>query len=322
MNRVGIRREDKSRWEARTPLIPEDLGRLRAERGLDVVVQSSGQRAFADAEFTQVGIPVLSDLRDCPVILGVKEIPVDRIAPARTYLFFSHVIKGQPYNMPMLRRLLEYGCTLIDYERIVDELGRRVVAFGVHAGLAGAIDTLWSLGKRWEAKGHRTPLSDLQPAHAYSSLREAKAAIARAARGCREDRTFRSKAPVTLGVTGYGRVAKGVHEILDVLEPVEVAAEELGSISSMTGRFVRVRFEECHFAEPLDGTSFSKARYYADPESMRGIFGSRYLPTSDRLAERDLLGVPVSAARDPSRRSGPLRHRVRPAPRSHRRHQL
>ena len=140
--KIGIRAEDKSEWERRTPLVPEDMAALRAD-GLPVVVQASPQRAFKDEEYTRAGIPLQADLSDCDVIIGLKEIPSDRLAPDKTYIFFSHVIKGQPYNMPMLKRLMALGDTLIDYERIVDDQGRRLIAFGQYAGLAGMINGLW-----------------------------------------------------------------------------------------------------------------------------------------------------------------------------------
>ncbi len=66
----------------------------------------------------------------------------------KTYVFFSHVVKGQSYNMPMLKALMDKGCTLIDYERIVDDMNRRIIFFGRFAGLAGMINTLWAIGLR------------------------------------------------------------------------------------------------------------------------------------------------------------------------------
>ncbi|MCP4248771.1 MAG: hypothetical protein GY778_17140, partial [bacterium] len=102
MHRIGIRREDKSRWEARVPLVPEDVGRLIAEHGLEFGVQASPIRAFGDADYRQAGASVAAELTDCPVILGVKEIPPDFFGPRKTYVFFSHTIKAQPENMEML----------------------------------------------------------------------------------------------------------------------------------------------------------------------------------------------------------------------------
>ena len=51
MTRIGIRREDKSRWEARAPLVPTDVARYVKENGLEIVVQTSPHRAFKEAEY-------------------------------------------------------------------------------------------------------------------------------------------------------------------------------------------------------------------------------------------------------------------------------
>jgi alpha-aminoadipic semialdehyde synthase len=277
MQPIGIREEDKSPFERRVPLVPDDLDALSREAGIRFRIQRSDRRAFGDSEFEGLrGTELVQRLEGCPVVLGVKEIPVERLVPETTYLFFSHTVKGQAYNMPMLRRLAELRCTLIDYERIVDDDGRRLVAFGAHAGMAGAIDTVWSLGQRWAALGRPTPLAGLQPAHRYRDRAAAEAALSRAAEACRSDPAFRARDPVVIGVTGGGRVAGGANQVLDALDPVEASPESLATASA-PGRFVRVRFDERHFAEPLDGAPFELQRYYDAPEAHRAIFEERYL---------------------------------------------
>jgi saccharopine dehydrogenase (NAD+, L-lysine-forming) len=155
---IGIRREDKNRWERRVPLVPADLGRLVREEGLEFVVQPSSIRTYKDEHFTGVGCRVEEDLSPAKVVFAVKEIPLDLLEPETAYVFFSHVIKGQSYNMPLLQRLLDLRCTLIDYEKIADDRGRRLVFFGRQAGQAGMIETLYALDRRlrWEAS---TPIS-------------------------------------------------------------------------------------------------------------------------------------------------------------------
>jgi alpha-aminoadipic semialdehyde synthase len=118
--KVGIRREDKSPWEARIPLVPEHV-RALTSGGVPIHVQPSGQRVVGEAELRAAGAEVTEDLSGCGVILGVKEIPLEVFERRKTYVFFSHTIKGQAYNMPMLRRMMELECSLIDYERIVDD---------------------------------------------------------------------------------------------------------------------------------------------------------------------------------------------------------
>ncbi len=119
----------------------------------------------------------MEDLSPYPVIFAVKEMPLDFFEPGKTYAFFAHVIKGQPYNMPMLQRMLDLGCNLIDYEKVSDEKGRRLIFFGRHAGIAGMIETLWPLGQRLDWEGIPTPFSQLRHTYEYKDLVEAKEAV-------------------------------------------------------------------------------------------------------------------------------------------------
>ena len=174
--RVGIRREDMYHWERRTPLVPEDAAEL-ASSGIEVTVQSSDKRAFPDDDYRRLGLRVVDSLEEAPVIIGLKEIPIDVFEEGKVYTFFSHTIKGQPANMPMLRRALDLCCTIIDYERIVDDDGRRLIFFGNFAGLAGAIDTLWTLGRRLAWEGIENPFQGISQASTYPNLDAAKEAI-------------------------------------------------------------------------------------------------------------------------------------------------
>src|SRR4030042_2759474 len=155
---IGIRREDRNPWERRTPLIPADSRERESRHSLKVTVQSSRIRIFSDDEYRQVEARVSEDLNSCSVILAVKEIPTDLLLPDKIYLFFSHTAKGQVHNLGMLNRLIELRCSLIDYEKIVDDGGRRLVFFGRQAGQAGMIAPLWALGRKLRQEGVDTPL--------------------------------------------------------------------------------------------------------------------------------------------------------------------
>ncbi|MCK4426995.1 MAG: hypothetical protein KAW16_00775, partial [candidate division Zixibacteria bacterium] len=174
---IGIRREDKNKWERRVPLTPEHVKELRENHSVEVWLQPSPIRIFSDEEYLKVGAKIAEDLSPCPVVLGVKEIPLHFFLPNKTYVFFSHVIKGQTYNMPMLKRMLELRCQLIDYEKVTDEKGRRLIFFGKHAGLAGMIDTLWALGQRLSWEKIPNPFERIKNAYKYKSLAEAKEEI-------------------------------------------------------------------------------------------------------------------------------------------------
>lgn len=271
--RIGIRREDKHQWEARVPLTPEGVQKL-TQQGVEVVVQPSPIRAFTEDAYRSAGAEISEDLTSCTWVLAVKEIPIELLRPGGAYVFFSHTIKGQPHNMPLLRRLMELGCTLIDYERVVNDEGRRLIFFGRHAGLAGMIDTLAVLGQRLAALGRSSPWQALRLAHQYNSLQEAKAAL--------RSLHYQGAEPFVVGFTGAGNVSKGAREIFDLLEPKEVAPEELKNLRE-PGLYATM-FREQHLVEKIDapGEPFEAQEYFANPQHFRSIF-ERYLPHLDVL---------------------------------------
>jgi len=153
---IGVRREEKSVWESRAPLAPSHILRL-ARPNVDFVVQPSGTRVFTDGEYAAAGAKISPDLSSCALIVGVKEVPEHQIMPGKSYMCFSHTHKGQTYNMSKLRRYLESGSSLIDYELLTDDGGKRLVAFGKFAGYAGMINCLHGVGLQLLSRGFRTP---------------------------------------------------------------------------------------------------------------------------------------------------------------------
>ncbi len=273
MARIGIRREDKSPWEVRSPLVPEDVRRLIREYDVEITVQSSPYRAFPDDAYRAVGAQVADTLADCPVILGIKEIPPTLFEAGKTYVYFAHVIKGQPANMPALRRLMELGCQLIDYERILDEQGRRRVLFGPFAGQAGMIDTLCALGRRLQYEGLDNPFVEVQPAHRYEDLAHAKRDIARVGERIRERGLPEVVRPFICGLAGYGAVSKGAQEIYDCLPVEEISPDELPSAPPHANVCYKVVFKEEHMVERVDPSApFQLEEYYERPERYRTKF--------------------------------------------------
>lgn len=275
--KLGIRTEDKSQWERRVPLVPVDVKALQ-DAGIDVAVQTSHHRAFSDDEFDKAGVAVQEDLNDCNIIVGIKEIPKAKLEAGKVYLFFPHVIKGQPANMPMLQRLMELKATLVDYERIVDEKNRRLIFFGRHAGLAGMINTLWSLGERLEVEGTPSTFSRLKQARTYADLSGAKEDLARIAARIEADGIPAAIHPLVVGFTGYGNVSQGAQEILDIL-PVElVLPAELKRIAQNPAcdarRVYKVVFKEADLVEPITaGSKFDLQDYYLrGAGAYRGVF--------------------------------------------------
>lgn len=232
MGRIGIRREDKNAWERRAPLTPDHVAELAEAHGVAVRVEPSSRRVFPDRDYRASGAQLDERLDDCRVVLGIKEIPVEKLEAGRTYLYFSHTTKGQQANMPALRRMLELGSTLIDFEHIVDERGRRLIFFGRYAGHAGMIDALWALGRRLAAEGLETPFERVRLAHDYSSLDEATHHIHRIGERLRHTGLPDGLHPLVCGFTGSGNVSRGAQEIFDRLPDVEIDPGELDELAA------------------------------------------------------------------------------------------
>lgn len=229
---LGIRKETKA-GERRVPLIPAHVAELVRDHGLRVAVQASSTRCHADQAYRDAGADVVETLPPCRVILGVKEIPVDEMQAGSGHLCFSHTIKGQDYNMPMLRGTLHKGATLIDYELIVDRHGRRLIFFGRHAGYAGMVDTLWAFGQRLLSEGIDTSLAPVKRAFEYDSVDAATDHLATVvADRIRTRGVVPEIHPLVVGFTGGGNVSQGAQEILERLPVVEVAPEELPALAS------------------------------------------------------------------------------------------
>lgn len=275
-NRIGIRLEDKNDWERRVALTPAAVGDL-VSRGVEFQVERFARRTYPDSEFEAAGAHLTDDVRECEIVLGIKEMPVEYFRAAGAYMFFSHTIKGQPYNMDMLASLVRNRCTLLDYEVVTDEDNRRLIFFGKYAGLAGMIDTIWTTGQRLLALGCETPLAAMKPAHAYETLDDCKEAISGIGRRISAEGLPRDLAPMVFGITGYGNVSQGAQEILDLLPCVEVAPDDLASFvdsnGSLCDRVAKVVYHEEHLVERIDGSSnFELQEYYDRPELYRSAF--------------------------------------------------
>lgn len=281
-HRIGIRKEDKNQWEARVPLIPEHVAVLVRKDNIEVSIQPSTIRAYSDDEYRQAGAKVIEDLSDCDVVLAVKEIPESFFLPGKTYVFFSHTIKGQKENMPMLRALMQKGSQLIDYEKIIDDNGLRLIFFGRHAGLVGMIDTLWAFGRRLKEKGYTTPFSDIKQALQYRDLNEAKSAVAKVGKRIRTEGLPPEITPVVFGFAGYGNVSAGAQEIFDLLPFEFVEPEELSDIAEnkkgSTNVLYKTVFKEKHMVDPKEkDEAFELQDYYQNPEKYQSVFET-YIP--------------------------------------------
>lgn len=280
-NFIGIRHEDKYTSERRAPLTPKHVEWLVKHKKLDIVVQTSERRIFHDDEYLKAGAKIAKDLKKCSVIFGVKEMPETFFEAEKTYVFFSHVIKGQRYNMSMLKRMMELKCNLIEYERVIDEQGKRLIFFGRYAGMAGMINALWALGLRLKEQGFFTNLARLKQAHQYHSLKEAKEDISGIGQIIAENGITHELRPYVIGFTGYGNVSQGAQEICGLLPVKEISPEKLIELSrrkkTPDNIIYKVIFKEADLVEHIHGEEFDLQDYYANPQHYKSKF-EQYVP--------------------------------------------
>uniref|UniRef100_A0A673GTT2 Alpha-aminoadipic semialdehyde synthase, mitochondrial-like n=1 Tax=Sinocyclocheilus rhinocerous TaxID=307959 RepID=A0A673GTT2_9TELE len=227
---IAIRREDVNVWERRAPLAPRHVREITAA-GHKVLVQPSNRRAVHDRYYEKAGAIIQEDISEASLIIGVKRPPEEKVYPHKTYAFFSHTIKAQEANMGLLDDLLKKEVRLIDYEKLVDPNGYRIVAFGQWAGVAGMINILHGLGLRFLALGHHTPFMHIGMAHNYRNVSQAIQAV----RDCGYEISLglmpKSIGPLTFVFTGTGNVSKGAQEIFNELPCEYVEPHELKEVS-------------------------------------------------------------------------------------------
>ncbi len=276
---VGLLRETKER-EHRAPLVPSDVKWL-VDRGITVEVEKSRNRFFKDAEYRKNGARIVKRVQEATLLTGIKEPPVHNLHANRIYMVFSHTLKGQPHNMPLLRACLAKNITLIDYEKIVDLNGSRLVFFGRFAGICGIVDSLHFLGKKLEWKGLGNPFSRIQPAYHYRSLRDLKDSLLSVVEQMRRNGFEKELSPFIIGITGHGNVSRGVQEILDLLKPVEIHPRNMHEFidhqKKQRHRLYKIVFLREEKFRSRKGKGFYFEEYLKHPDRFESNL-DRYLP--------------------------------------------
>ena len=253
--KLGIIREGKTPPDKRVPLTPKQCKLVEAKfPQVKVYVQRSNVRAYKDADYEAEGVTLVDNLDDCDIIMGVKEVNVEDLIPNKTYMFFSHTIKKQPYNRNLLRTILERKIQLIDYEVLKNKNGKRVIGFGRYAGVVGAYNGV-------RAFGLKNGLFELKPANECNNRIEL------------EEQLQGIQLPDNLKIvlTGFGRVGYGAREIMDCLPITEVAPEEFLTKTFNGPVFTHLEVED--YYRRKDGKVFDKQDFYQTPDLYESSFG-------------------------------------------------
>ena len=281
---IGILRETKE-GERRAPLAPFDV-KWFVKRGIEVEVESSPTRIFKDAEYRKAGAKVLNRLRRATLLLGIKEPGIEGLYENKIYLVFSHTIKGQQKNMPLIEACCDKNITLIDYEKIVDMHDKRLVYFGRFAGIVGAVNSLYYTGKRLEWEGKENPFSGIQPAHRYGSLKKVKEAFLKLDKEIRTKGFKKDLTPFVIGITGHGRVSEGVQEILGLLGAIEIHPRDMLRFirhqKKMRRRVYKIVFLREEKLRAKNGKGFYFEEYLKNPKRFESNLDT-YLPYLNML---------------------------------------
>ena len=263
MLKIGLIREGKIPADNRVALTPAQCKWLHKNReDIRVTLQPSSNRCFADKEYQMAGVEVKENLSECDILMGIKEVPVDMLMEEKNYLFFSHTKKMQPYNRHLLQEIIAKKITLIDYECLEHEDGTRIIGFGFFAGIVGAHNGMMAYGKR---TGEYT-LDNVNKAKNFQYLVHTY---------------FGLKLPnIKIAVTGSGRVAHGVLEIMNLLGVHEVEPEEFLEKEFTYPAYIHLKGANL-YAHKKDG-SYGREDFHSNPENYDCSF-KKYLPHTDIL---------------------------------------
>ncbi|HVI43834.1 MAG TPA: NAD(P)-dependent oxidoreductase [Chitinophaga sp.] len=252
---IGLIREEKYPHDNRVAFTPKQCQWIMQHYPqVQVVVQPSPHRCFRDEEYQKNGIPLQEDLTQCHLLLGIKEVPVAFLIPGKTYLFFSHTKKKQPHNRHMLRTIIDKDITLIDYECLVHPDGQRILGFGFFAGVVGAHNGLMALGKK-------TGDFSFKPVHTCHDFQELITHY------------FGVKLPpMKIVVTGSGRVAAGVLEIMGLLGIKYLPPEEYLVNQYAYPVYTQLKAGELYLRK--HDKTYSRSDFHAHPEN----YECRFLP--------------------------------------------
>ena len=261
--KIGIIKEGKVPVDHRVPFSPKEASVLNSLEGIEeVLVEESKVRAYTSEDYTEKGLKLVQDISGCDVLFGVKEVPIKDLIEDKTYFFFSHTIKAQPYNRDLLRAVLEKNITLLDYECLTKKDGQRVVAFGRYAGIVGAYNGLITYGKKFN-------LYDLKPANKCLDMAEMQGEYTKL------------KLPnIKIALTGGGRVSKGSMEVLDGAGIRKVSVEDY--LNKSFDEPVYTQLNVADYNKKKDGSDFEVEEFYKSPELFTTNF-TRFLPITDLL---------------------------------------
>ena len=245
--KIGVLKEEKVPADKRVPLTPKQCRvLLNTYPNLEIAVKSSRIRCFSDKMYIAEGIQVVNDLSDCDVLIGVKEVPRSSLIPDKTYLYFSHTIKEQSYNRELLLKMMELNISMVDYEVLKNQKGKRLLGFGRYAGIVGAYNGFLT-------HGLKSGNYNLKAAHNCKDRAEMEGEMSKI-----------KLSNEKIIATGNGRVGNGILEIIQKANIREVSKSEF--LNNTFDEAVFVHLNTMDYNVRIDGSESNKSEFYEEPE--------------------------------------------------------
>ena len=258
--KIGIIKEYKNPPDKRVVFSPKKCVEIVNKfPEIKFLVESSDIRSFSDREYQSLGIEVVQDLSECDVLMGVKEVPIEKLISGKKYFFFSHTIKKQPYNKKLLQKILELNIDLYDHETIVDKSNNRLIGFGYYAGVIGAYNGLRTYGLK---KG----LFELKKA---ISLRD-RLEFDKVLEGINIPN-------IKILLSGKGRVGSGTKEVLDFLQIKQVSPKDFTDLNFKEPVYTNIDVLDYNQSNLIEN---SVSNFYNFPEKFESTF-SKYSSVAD-----------------------------------------
>ncbi|MCC6722419.1 MAG: alanine dehydrogenase [Bacteroidia bacterium] len=269
--KLGLIREYKNPPDKRVVLTPQQCYSLQNKfNELKIIVEPSPNRVFADIEYSSLGIEVSENLSECDILLGIKEVPHEKLLPDKTYMFFSHTIKKQEHNRNMLKKIIANKIRLIDYECLHNESGRRILGFGKYAGIVGTYEILRAMGIKYNLFNWQSP-------SLFLNYDELKVKISK-------DIDLIKKNRNKIVLTGSGRVISGSEELLGFLKIKKVSPQSF--VSDIFDETVYTLLDIEDMYEHKDTIAFTHEHFYLN----HSMYGSKFKPYT-KIADIMINGV-------------------------------
>ena len=251
--KFAIIKERKNPPDRRVVFSPSKLAEARDQfPEANFQVESSDIRVFSDEQYTSQGVEVTNDVKDCDVMIGVKEVPIESLIPNKKYFYFSHTIKKQPYNRELLKAMLDKNIEMYDHETIVNSKGFRLIGFGRYAGIVGAYNGF----RAWGLK--------------YNSFNLPKAGLLPDQAALISELNSITLPNIKILLTGSGKVSNGSQEMLDAMRIKSVSVEDY--LTNTFNEPVYCKIDVLDYNKRKDGNVIDVFDFFNNPQDYDANF--------------------------------------------------